>query len=252
MTEQPELLHPEGVRAIMMQYDASATSLERERWRARCKCAADGSVLLARKQDHYQRGEFDQAAMVDTECRALNKRALTAARRIHELNKTYVTILQGILPSEAATTLRRSFHQAAYKPVYPNPYAIESLVEAIMIHEQLGDDKLQSMREIVNAYNEHMSALDNQMIACYLKWREEIGIQWGYSHDGYEAYQQEMRSHQQGRREQAEQTLRLMLDLIGSEMDPKVREKYDSWTASAKAWDTRLSRPNIKWPMPYD
>lgn len=241
----------EDYESIATRLYSRMASNQREMW-------AEVSILLATLSElSVQEGENQakQNALL-AELAHAEQKTCEINRPIHDLNSKYIGILSANLPSETADALATWFAEQSYPVVYPNPFDLRGVVDAVLGLDAIDDEQHALIETIAAAYREKTDVLSMKMVQKYLEWRRLIEPRsLRFSSDEYDRYQQSMSDLQRERKKASEEVLTIIHSILGDNSLATLRSPLQEYEKRVAAFETireKLAASQRLWPTPFD
>lgn len=229
--------------------------------------------LYARHGDEMRRA-LELSTVLDAERRAARAKSQTAladelrakylevrepgtrtARRIHDLNKTYVQLVAERLPTMSRQHLVDTFEHSAYTPLFPNPCELSIIFDEAMEQDITAEQRAR-IDEIHKAWEATDRSLMNGMLSKYLDWKELKNTKWNYTtSEEYSRYSSGMLAAAHSRFASAEAAIVALLDVLSKSQQRNVDKQVEKWREVKAAWlkqTEEVKSGKRGWPGPMD
>jgi hypothetical protein len=220
--------------------------------------AAEESVPREQLTKEALRAHWDPAARVrahdlQQKLDRLHQRQARAARRVHDLNRSYLDLVAAELPDATADALVERFRREAYPVVYPDPFDLSAIFEAALALDSLGEKERADLRSLRLVHQQTAEQIADQMVDRYVDWETYVVEEGGYGHDAYGRYTTEMQRLQSQRRERAHHQIEIIRHVLGDRVaDATVQMALERFEDQIERHEQMIARhrPGIGWPPP--
>ncbi len=202
---------------LLAEYDRDITPLSEKRYKAVVKANLEVPVLKA--PFIVSQADIDpegiEQLMVQYEevlkkVARLNRAYIRPAKRIHTLNRRYLTSFVALLPTSAGVELQRRFREQAYRSIYPNLFDVSDLLRTSLEIESLTTEQRTIIDATLVTYTQRNHQACEKMERRYLTWREFLAEKLQKPRDEVDAYQADMRRLDNTRQEAAMNAIDLL------------------------------------------
>jgi hypothetical protein len=231
-----------GFESALQQYETKATQLFSQHFQATIKAVIHNSEMVdllgesppnadvAAQQAHAAREARWYQELLETTrpCRELGK-------QLHDLNALYARNLAGYLPSEIADSFTTRFRNAAYPPVYPNPFCAREIVEKASKISSASPDQLATIREVVQVYEQNVDSVSDRMVDRFVSYRKRWLTHRTFDAVEQEEYRADMTQFQLQRQRLAQDAIERLRTTLTSEQWAELEQVAQKYQKKATA-----------------
>ncbi|HWB19645.1 MAG TPA: hypothetical protein VG711_05035 [Phycisphaerales bacterium] len=175
-----------------------------------------------------------QWAAIDKQRLDDNKDLLSIGINRHKLNTEFLPQLVSALPESLGNSLRTTFNEQAYPPVYPNPFdCTDQLAVLEKLEPPLSAETRFATDSIVEKYRADLALIDRDMIRRYLDFWEDYLTERSFDTSKQNVYKADMDILQKRRRDLSDRTLKSVASILAGTQLDTFNNYIQPWYASA-------------------